>query len=148
MDSYRSTTYHIVIVTKYRAKVIPDKESHHLYNYLWGILRNRNCHLYRINGIEDHIHIVCDIHPSIAVADLVKELKVASSKWMKHSGLFPDFCAWSPGYGVFTYSKADRSTVINYVKNQQIHHKRATFREEFRKILDDFGVAYDDRFLP
>lgn len=148
MDSYRNLTYQIVIGTKNREKAIPEQVSNQLYRYLWGLMKKKQCHLFRINGIEDHLHLVCDVHPSLAIADLVKDLKVSSSKWMKESSLFPDFRGWAAGYGLFSYSKADRPKVIQYVRNQKIHHQRVDYKEEFRKLLDDFGIDYDERFLP
>lgn len=91
MGSYRQIYYQIVFGTKYRKPTVSDDNCEELYKYIWGIVKNNNSKLYRINGIEDHIHIFCDLHPSIALADFVKDIKVASSIWMKHSGLFPDF---------------------------------------------------------
>ena len=67
---------------------------------------------------------------------------------MKDSGLFPDFKGWSAGYGVFTYSRHERSKIINYVRNQQVHHRKEDYRTEIRKILDEFGVGYDEQYLP
>jgi putative transposase len=147
MDSYRSLTYHFVFVTLNRGRVIPEMTRTALYGYLWGIMKKKNCHLYRINGMEDHLHIVCDVNPTIAVADFVRELKASSSKWMKESGQFPNFRRWGAGYGVFTYSKADRGRIVKYVKNQQVHHRKVDFKEEFQKILKEFGIAYDERYL-
>ena len=81
-----------------------------------GIIQKKHCKLYRINGIEDHIHLFSDLHPSIALADYIKDIKVASSQWMKASGLFPDFRGLQDGYGAFTYSFSERDKIINYVK--------------------------------
>jgi len=148
MDSYRSLTYQIVIATYKRHRTLPEEASHALYEYIWRIMKKRHCYPYRINGIEDHVHIVCEIHPSVAVSDLVRDLKMLSSKWMKDSGLFPDFKGWSAGYGVFTYSRHERSKIINYVRNQQVHHRKEDYRTEIRKILDEFGVGYDEQYLP
>ncbi len=75
--------------------------------------------MYRINGIEDHIHIFSDLHPSISLADYVKDIKVASSLWMKESGKFPEFNGWQDGYGAFTYSISEKDRVINYIKKSK-----------------------------
>lgn len=99
MSSYRQIYYQIVFGTKYRRPTIAEAHCEELYRYIWGIIKNNKCKLYRINGIEDHIHIFCDLHPSVALSDFVKDIKVASSIWMKQSGLFPDFEAWQEGYG-------------------------------------------------
>ncbi len=130
-----------------RGKVIPESACKSLYGYIWGIIKKKGCLLYRINGVEDHLHIVCEIHPSISVADFMRDIKTSSSKWMKESGLFPGFRGWSAGYGIFSYAKSDRNTVINYVIKQKEHHRRVDPREEFRRLLDEFGVTYDERYL-
>jgi putative transposase len=148
MDSYRSLTYHFVFGTLNHGKVIPEATRAALYGYIWGILQKKKCHLYRINGMEDHLHIVCEVNPTIAVADFVRDLKSYSSRWMKESGQFPDFCGWASGYGVFSYSKTERGRIVNYVKNQQEHHKKVDYKEEFKKMLNEYGIDYDERYLP
>jgi REP element-mobilizing transposase RayT len=77
--SYRQILYQIVFATKYRQHTIADAHCNELYRYIWGIIKNKNCKLFRINGVEDHIHILCDLHPSVALADLVKDIKVSGS---------------------------------------------------------------------
>ncbi len=91
MSSYTQVYYQIVFGTKYRRPSICREHDKVLYKFIYGVIKNRNCHLYRINGIEDHIHIFSDLHPSISLADYVKEIKVASNMFMKESGLFPLF---------------------------------------------------------
>lgn len=133
MSSYNQIIYQIVFCTKYRKRTISLENCDELYRYIWGIVKNNNCKLYRINGIEDHIHIVCNLHPSIALAKLVKDIKVSSSIWMKQSNKFPDFIGWAEGYGAFTYSIKEKNRVIEYVKNQREHHKKFDFMNEYKK---------------
>ena len=118
-----------------------------LYKYISGIVKNKNCHLYQINGVEDHIHIVSDLHPSISLGDYIKNIKVASSLWMKESGKFPLFNGWQDGYGAFTYSIKDKNNLINYVKNQKDHHKKETFVEEYKRILKEHAIEFDEKYL-
>jgi putative transposase len=92
--SYRQIFYQIVFGTKNREAVITDAHCEELYKYIWGVIKNRSCKLYRINGTADHIHIFSDLHPAIALADYVKDIKVSSSLWMKESGKFPEFKGW------------------------------------------------------
>jgi putative transposase len=132
---------------KYRQPTIADEHCTELYRYIWGVIKNKNCKLFQINGIEDHIHILCDLHPSMALADLVKDIKVGSSLWMKASGLFPDFIDWGEGYGAFTYSLRQRDIVINYIKRQKEHHRKVPFPVEYKALLDEHGVAYDESYL-
>jgi len=88
------------------------------------------------------------MHPSIAPADFVKEIKVSSSIWMKSSGLFPLFKGWAEGYGSFTCSFMDIARLIDYIKNQQVHHKKKTFEEEYRDLLIESGIRIDERYFP
>ena len=114
---------------------------------IWGILKSKSCKLFRINGIEDHVHIVCDLHPSIALADLVKDIKVASSKWIKEQGFYPYFTNWAESYGAFTLSVKEKDSVIKYVVNQQEHHRKESSRDEFIRFLKENDVEFDERYL-
>jgi REP element-mobilizing transposase RayT len=147
MSSYRQIIYHIVFGTKFHHPTLVNDHKKELYKYIYGIIRNKNCHLYRINGIENHIHILSDLHPSIALADFMKDIKVASSIWLKSTGKFPDFIGWAEGYGAFTYAYRDKDMIINYIKNQEEHHKKHTFKEEYIEMLKEFGVVYDEKYL-
>jgi putative transposase len=148
MSSYRQHLYHVVINTYKHMSTLRQDHSVELYSYISGILKNKNCHLYWINGIENHIHILTDIHPSYAVADIVRDIKSSSSLWIKKSMMFPAFTSWSEGYGSFTCSYSDLDRLINYVKNQQIHHKKVSFEAEYRQVLSEAGITPDDRFFP
>lgn len=103
--------------------------------------------MYQINGVEDHIHIVTHIHPTIALATLIKDIKLACSSWNKTTGIFKNFNGWQDGYGAFTYSIKDKNRLIDYVKNQKDHHKINTFREEYIELLKEHGILFDEKFL-
>lgn len=124
MGTYRQIYYQIIFGTKNRESSINEKNESELYKYIWGVLKNKKCNLYRINGMPDHIHILCDLHPSICLSDFVKDIKVSTSLWMKQSSLFPEFTNWQEGYGAFTYSIRERDMIINYIKTQKEHHKK------------------------
>ncbi len=145
--SYRKIFHHIVFGTKHRKKTIAEENSVQLYKYVWGIVKNNNCQLYRINGVADHIHIFSDLHPSISLADYIKDIKVASSVWMKKNGLFPDFEGWQDGYGAFTCSTKEKDRIINYIKNQKEHHRKETFYDEFKRLLIENDVEFDEKYL-
>jgi putative transposase len=147
MSSYRQIYYQIVFGTKYRKETIVEEHEQELYKYIWGIIEKNNCKLYRINSMPDHIHIMCDLHPSVSLADLVKDIKVASSIWLKESGKFPNFEGWALGYGAFTYSIRERDMIINYIKKQKQHHKKETFIDEYRRLLIEHGVEFDEKYL-
>ena len=124
MSSYRQILYHIVFRTKYNLQAINTAHEAELYGYIWGIVKNNNCFLHKINGTEDHLHLLSDLHPSVALADYVKSIKVASSIWIVHSGYFPKFRGWAEGYGAFTYAYRDKAMIMKYIGNQKEHHRK------------------------
>lgn len=147
MASYRQILYHITFHTKNSEKVLQNAHNDELFKYIWGILKNNNCKLYRINGIEDHIHIVCDLHPSVALANLIKDIKLASSDYIKKNHLYPFFTHWTEGYGAFTLSLKEKNTVVKYVMNQQQHHHKESSRDEFIRLLKENGIEFDEKYL-
>jgi REP-associated tyrosine transposase len=148
MSSYRQILYHIIFRTKNSTKSLPQIHSSELYSYITGIIKNKNCTLYQINGVEDHIHILSDLHPSLALADLIRDLKASSSLWLKQNGKFQDFSGWADGYAALTYTYRDKERIINYIKKQQEHHKKVNFEEEYRALLVEHGVSIDEKFFP
>src|ERR1700712_1914261 len=104
MGSYRQIFYQIVFGTKNRKPVINQTNETELYNYIYGIIKSKKCKLYRINGMEEHIHIMTDINPVLSLSNYVRDIKVASSIWLKANGKFPGFEGWQDGYGAFSYS--------------------------------------------
>jgi REP element-mobilizing transposase RayT len=136
-----------VIRTKYSKRVLPNEHSEELYRYIWGFINNKKCHLYRINGMPDHIHILTSLHPTLSMSAFMKDLKVSTSIWLKKSGKFPDFEAWGEKYAAFSCSFSDKNTRIEYIKNQREHHKTVSFREEYRKLIEEAGIKIDERFF-
>jgi putative transposase len=147
MTSHRQIIYHIVFGTKNRLPTISIENKKELYKYIWGIIKNKNCKLYQINGTENHIHLLTDLHPSVSLADFVKTVKVSSSLWIKEHGKFPGFKGWAEGYGAFTYAYSDKLTISNYIKNQEEHHKKINFQSEYIVLLKEFGIDFDERYL-
>lgn len=145
--SYRQLYYHIVFGTKERKPTLPNTYSEELYKFIWGIIRNKGCKLYQINGSLDHIHLFSDLHPSIALANYIKDIKVASSIWLKQQEHFKNFEAWAEGYAVFTISHSDRNQVIAYIKNQKEHHHMESFIDEYKRLLKEFGIEFDEKYL-
>lgn len=147
MSSFRQIYYHLVFGTKNRVPAIEQKNEEQLYKYISGILKSKNCYLYQINGMPDHIHIFFDLHPSIALSDLVKDIKVATNKWIRENKLFPLFTEWQVGYGAFTKSQSDKEKIIRYIINQKEHHKKVTFEEEYIDFLKEHGIPFDPKYL-
>ena len=147
MSTYTQILYQIVFSTKDRHLTLIDSGQERLYRFIWGILQNKKCHVYRINGVEDHLHIITHLHPSIALADLVKAIKVSSSEFIKEEKLFPHFSGWQDGYGGFTYSISAKDNLIEYVKNQKEHHKKVSSRDEYIGLLKEHGIEFDEKYL-
>jgi len=138
--SYTKILYHIVLRTKRSEASISQDNVSSLYKYIWGIIKNKNGKLYRINGMEDHIHILSDLHPSVSLADYIKTIKVATSLWLKQSDDFPLFRGWSEGYAAFTYSFQEKDRIISYIKSQQEHHKKENSENEWKRLLKENGL--------
>lgn len=147
MAGFRQILYHLTFHTKYSHPVLLNCGNDDLFKYIWGIMKNNNCKLFRINGVEDHIHIVCELHPSIALANLIKDIKVSSSKWIKENHIYPNFTHWAEGYGAFTFSIKEKDRIVKYVMNQQEHHKTETSREELIRFLMENGIPFNEKYL-
>lgn len=145
--SYTQTLYQIVFGTYKREHTLDSSSTPDLYRFIWGLLKNMKCHLYRINGVEDHIHIVLSIHPTIAPANLIKDIKLGSTDYIKSNNLFPSFQGWARSYGLFTYAWQDKDRLIEYVKNQQEHHRKKSFKKEMIEILDEYGIDHDPKYI-
>lgn len=148
MGTYTQIIYQIVIGTRYREKVLTKNNREELFKFINGILQNKKCVLYQVNGVEDHIHIVTHIHPTVALASLVKDIKLACSLFIKENNLFPHFRGWQDGYGAFTYSLKEKDRLIAYVQNQEEHHKRKTFLDEYKKLLETHTIKFEEKYLP
>jgi len=118
-----------------------------LFMHMSGVLKKKKCHLYQINGVEDHLHILTHIHPMVAPSMLVKDIKLASTELIKSKNLFYGFEGWQEGYGAFTYAQDSKKELIQYVMNQEEHHKKETSRDEYIRLLDEHGIAYDLKYI-
>ncbi len=147
MSTHTQIIYQIVFSPKYRKPCMIKSGREALFRYIWGILKNNRCHLYRINGVDDHLHILTHLHPSVSLASLVQEIKISSNKFIKANKLFPDFDGWQTGYGAFTYAENAKTNLINYIKNQEEHHRKRTFEDEYRAVLKEQNVPYDEQYL-
>jgi len=139
--------HQIVYSTKNRNPCLIKEIRQPIFKFIYGILKNKKCHVYRINGVEDHLHILLDIHPTIALSNLVKDLKLGTTDFIKNENLITDFSGWQIGYGAFSYHNDLKDTLIEYVKNQEIHHKTITFREEYISLLKEHGVDFEEKYL-
>ena len=144
---YVQIVYQVVFATKYRAMALAKPGRQRLFDYFRGVLRNHNCTVHEIGGVSDHVHIVFGLHPSVALADLVKALKLSSHEWIDAHGIFPAFDRWSVGYAAFTYNREALPNLRRYVRNQERHHGEESSRDELRRLLRENGVEYHEEYL-
>jgi putative transposase len=146
-NTYTQILYHIVFSTKGRAPVLHPDRREELFRYIWGIHQGLQCHLYRVNGMEDHLHILTSLHPSFSLADYMRELKTGTSRWISKEGIFPGFTGWQDGYGAFTVSMREKDAVIRYIKDQQVLHQQTDYLDEYRRLLEEAKIQYDDQYI-
>jgi putative transposase len=146
-NTYTDLIYHIVFSTKERRPFIKEAVQADLYRYIGGIIRQEGGMLIEIGGVSDHLHIVMRLKPSKALADVVRTIKAKSSKWVRGMEQRNAF-QWQRGYGAFSISESRLNDVTKYVKRQQEHHRRMSFREEYIMLLERHGIEYDERYLP
>jgi REP element-mobilizing transposase RayT len=147
MSTYTQLLYHRVFATYKRTPSLSENGRPELFAHIIGLLKNKKCHLYRINGMEDHLHIFTHVHPTITVSSLIKDIKLASSDMIKRNRLFDNFQGWQKGYGAFTVNYSSKDKLIEYIKNQQEHHRKIDFLDEYKQILEENGVEYDPKYL-
>ena len=137
--------YHIVINTKGREMTLPLASSDDLYRYIARVIQSHDSIPFAVNGIENHIHLLIQLHPSVCLSDLVCDIKLSTNQWIKQNrDLFPQFAGWGREYGAFTYALRDKEMVIKYIQNQREHHQRETFENEYRKHLEHAGLDWNE----
>lgn len=147
MSTYTQILYQIVFSTFNHEKTLDTIKREELYKYISGILKNKKCHLYRIGGVSDHLHIITHLHPSISLALLIKDVKLATTDYIKNKTLFPNFSGWQKGYGAFTYSLKEKDILIEYVNNQETHHDKRTFKQELIDLFAEHEIDYNEKYL-
>ncbi len=136
---------HVVFSTKDRLPLIRNDFRPALWAYLGGIIRGLDGKAIIINGMKDHVHMLLKLPPTLAVADCMRFVKANSSKWLRQTG-HPKF-AWQAGYAAFSVSTSNLPQVTNYIRDQERHHRRMSFQEEILRLLEKYGVSYDERYL-
>jgi REP element-mobilizing transposase RayT len=139
---------HIVYSTKHRKPSLRDKELRdQTQRYLAGICKGQKCPALIVGGVEDHVHILCRLGKSIAIADFIRDLKRDSSKWVKTvEPRLADF-HWQNGYGAFSVSPSHIEALKEYIANQEEHHRHETFQDEFRRLCKKYGLEIDERYV-
>lgn len=147
-NTYTQIHIHAVFVVKRREALIGGVWKDELYKYITGIIQSQGHKLLAINGMPDHLHILFGMRPVQSLSDLMQDVKGSSSKWINENRFLPVRFEWQQGFGAFSYSLSQVSRVITYIQNQETHHRKITFREEYISFLEKFGVAYDERYIP
>jgi putative transposase len=146
-NTYTQIHIQFVFAVKFRKSLIHDSFKQELYQYISGIINNYGHKLLAINGVEDHIHIFIGMRPTQSISDLIQDIKGSSSKWINEKKFLKTKFELQAGYGAFSYSKSHVQNVIKYIQNQEKHHKKESFLEEYLKFLEAFDIEYDKRYV-
>jgi REP element-mobilizing transposase RayT len=145
-NTYTQIHIQTVFTVQNRTCVIRKEWREDLYRYITGIIQNHGHKVLAINGMPDHIHILIGMRPAQALADLMREVKVDSCKWINDNRLVMGRFSWQDGYGAFSYSKSHVSAVVEYIQNQREHHRVKSFIDEYHQFLNKFGVEFEERY--
>ena len=146
-NTYTQIHIQFVYAVKFRESIIGKDWKDELYKYTTGIIQKNNHKMIAINGMSDHIHILIGMRPTQSISDLIQDVKGCSSKWINKKGVLKGKFEWQEGYGAFSYGKSQVNDVVNYINNQESHHKKMTFLEEYQTFLEKFEVEYDEKFI-
>ena len=146
-NTYTQIHIQSVFTIQNRSCVLRKEWKNELYKYITGIVQNHGHKVLAINGMPDHIHVFFGMRPTQSLSDLMQDIKGDSSKWINKKGFLKGHFSWQEGYGGFSYSKSHIDHVINYIRDQEIHHRRKSFIEEHLEFLVKFEVPYDERYI-
>lgn len=146
-NTYSQIYIQIVFTVKGRHNLIAKSNREELHKYITGIVENRNQKLLSIFAMPDHIHLLVGLKPNISISDLVRDIKAGSSKFINDSKWINGKFSWQEGFGAFSYSRSHIDNVVKYILNQEEHHKKQTFKEEYLEFLEKFEIEYDIKYL-
>jgi putative transposase len=146
-NTYSQIYIHLVFAVKGRENVIDKSFKNELYKYICGIVTNKKQKVFSINGVADHIHILVSIGPDYSISNLVKDIKVNSTKWINERKFVMGKFQWQEGFGAFSVSQSQISKVATYIDNQEEHHMKTTFRQEYIDFLKSYNIEYDEKYI-
>ena len=146
-NTYSQINIHCVFAVKGRQNIINKSFRDDLHKYMSGILKNDNAYPLAVGGWKDHVHVFFELLPDIKISDLMRMLKATSSKWINDNKLIAGKFQWQEGYGAFSYSRSQRNDVIQYIMNQEKHHRNKTFREEYFELLEKFEINFKEEYV-
>lgn len=146
-NTYHQIFIHIIFAVKHRRALIRDQWKSELFAVIGNLINETGCKTIIVNGTEDHVHCLIRIKPNLSVSEVMKNAKAKSSKWVNESRILDCRFEWQSGFGAFSYSKSQMPNVKRYIQNQEEHHKKMTFLEEYVQFLNKFEVDYDERYI-
>lgn len=146
-NTYTQIYIHVVFTVVSRQSLIPKEHKEELHKYITGIIQNAGQKTIVINSMPDHVHILIGMKPNVALSDLVRDIKANSSKFINEKRWVMGRFSWQEGFGAFSYSDSQLDAVAGYIKNQEKHHLRRSFRDEYLEILKKFSVEYDAKYI-
>ena len=146
-NTYTQIHIHYVFAPKYRDAILDKSWRSELFSYITGIVQNNGHKMLQINGMSDHVHMLIGLRPAQSVSDLIKLVKEDSSSWINTKRMTRRHFNWQEGYGAFSHSKSQVQRVIKYIQEQELHHAKTSFLEEYVDMLKKFGVDYDERYV-
>jgi len=146
-NTYTQIYVHVVLSVQGRQNLIRREHKEELHKYITGIATGRGQKLIAINSMPDHVHILLGLKPDIALSDLVGDIKTGSTNHINRSRWVAGRFCWQEGFGAFSYSHSQLNAVVRYIQNQEQHHAKRTFREEYKAMLEKFKVRYDERYI-
>ncbi len=146
-NTYTQLYIHCAFAVKFRAAMLSTEWDSRLRLYITAIVQNHRHKMLSINNVHDHLHFLVGLNPGQSISDLMRIVKSDSSEWINNEKLTKQKFQWQEGYGAFSHSKSQISKVALYIENQHEHHKKVTFIEEYKKMLSDFAVEYDEQYI-
>lgn len=146
-NTYTQIYIHAVFAVEGRQSLISPEHNDELQKYITGIVTNKDQKLIAINNMPDHFHLLIGLKPTMALSDLVAAVKASSSGFINDKGWVKGRFSWQEGFGAFSYSHSQLTTVIRYIQNQEAHHRRRSFQQEYLALLERFKVPYDQRYI-
>lgn len=146
-NTYTQIYLHIVFAVQNRTSLIQPEWKNELYKYITGIIQNNGHKLIAINGVSNHLHIAVGYKPHQLIPDLLQDIKTNSSKWINERKFIRGKFNWQSGYGAFSFSHSQIDVIVKYINNQEQHHKRKTFRDEYTEMLKKYNVTFDEKYI-
>lgn len=146
-NTYTQLHIQFVFAVQYRAALIYHSWNERLHQYITGIIQKNDHKMLQVNSMPDHIHILIGLKPAQSVSSLIQNVKSESTKWINNNRLTNSRFAWQDGFGAFSYSKSNLPKVIRYIQDQEKHHQKRTFLQEYKAFLSAFEIEYDERYI-